>query len=188
MINELFELNCSTIFLLQPLGLSRKKLGSLGFVNAYLQDKHCPLSYIGNMVFLLFKPGEEGSFRYFTDTERLRTPLFIDEYDYEGGYTVLVYEFPDALSGDFELFRQGKYSRFSEAFRATIGQELEVVIEGVTYTQPTMQHAVITRLPEWKAILEEEWGVVIDSDQDLWKRPSNEEVLDIYHLDKKHHD
>lgn len=120
MIEDLLKYNCSTLFLLYPLGLSVQGLSGTGFRNCYLRDSERPEYNSLNIVLLLFKPRDSTRFQCLVDTEKSRTPLFIDEYDYEGGYTVMVYEFPPDLASDYALFKEGKYSRLSKEFQKTV--------------------------------------------------------------------
>jgi hypothetical protein len=168
MIDDLFKMNCSTIFLLHPLGLSRTKMDRTGFLNCYLRDPEHP--YEGMQVlYLLFKPGVK--FKYFVDTEKERTKLFIDEYDLEDGFVVLVYEFPPELSRDYELFLKGSYSLFSKEFKATIPKYTR---NG--YKELSFQYMVVNRHPEWKAYLEGEEGLNMPISEELeyWMMPNME--------------
>ena len=54
-IDVMMKWNCSTIFLLHPLGLNRLKLAEIGFKEAYVRDEYCETEY-KNPVFLLFEP------------------------------------------------------------------------------------------------------------------------------------
>lgn len=168
MIDDLFKMNCSTLFLLHPLGLSRSAMEKTGFINCYLEDPEHPYEGL-DVVYMLFKPGSR--FKYFVDTEKTRTPLFIDEYDLEDGYVVLVYEFPKELKEDFERFKKGAYSSFSKQFKETVPKYTR---NG--YKEYSFQYMVINKLPEWKYYLEGEEGLnmSLDDGVELWMAPNME--------------
>ena len=171
MIEDLFRMNCSTLFLLHPLGLSRKALEGTGFCNCYLRDENKP-EYEGmNVVLLLFHVKSKERFNWFVAKERVRTNLFIDEYDYDEGYVVLVYEFPEELAEDFERFKLGKYSEFSEQMKSCYPTEQEVIIEGKRMKSPSIQHMIVERVGEWKDIIEESLGVHLDNEAEYWQVP-----------------
>lgn len=175
MIDELFKLNISTLFLLQPLGLGRVMLEGQGFINAFLKDENYENPDNLDLVFLLFRPKNREKFKYFIDLEKGRTPLFIDEYDYEGGFVVLVYEFPSVLHDDFVLVKKGNYSSVSAAYRKTITQKTNQKVQadnaqGWKYAD-SMQWMVIHKDPDWRLVLEEDLGIALAPDDELWSKP-----------------
>jgi hypothetical protein len=175
MIKELFKLNCSTLFLLHPLGLSRKQLQGTGFINCYLRDKNKP-EYEGlNVVFMLFLPKAQDKFRYFTESEKARTPLFIDQYDLEDGYTVMVYELPENMADDFELFKQGKYSQLSDTYLASLPKQVAVPTKNGYQTSNTVQWMIIGQLEEWRDLLETEFNAPVERDTEMWQKMSWED-------------
>jgi hypothetical protein len=173
MIDELFLINCSTLFLLQPLGLNKQQLDGYGFVNAFLEDGGNENVYEGTVLFLLFKPRSLEKFKYFVDTEKVRTPGFVDEYDYEGGYVVLVYELPLEYHADYELFKQGKYSQFSDKLKKAYPKERSF---GGSGPLPTIQWMIVNKYPEWKQIVETSLLIEppLDAAAELWQAPNME--------------
>lgn len=175
-LKELFSFNISTLFLLQPLGLQWKELRTIGFCNCYLRDEAHP-EYEGlQVVMLLFEVKDQDGFRLFVDKEKERTPHFIDEYDHEDNYVVLVYDFPDDLTEDYERIKRGEYSKLSQKYQATLQQTVEVTILGSTglpsrKKSHTTQYMIIRKTPEWKALLEDYFGsdINFDDGREFWK-------------------
>lgn len=182
-LKELFQLNVSTLFLLHPLGLKWKELLDMGFINAYMEDVDHP--EYDEMVLVLFKVRKEDAFRYFVDGERERTSHFIDEYDHEGGYVVLVYDFP--LPEDLKRVREGKYSQLSAEYRKTVKETITIPLipprvdemgNVVTSVEnETMQWMVINKMDSWKVFMEEELGASLEGNDEYWMAPGEREIL-----------
>ena len=66
---------------------------------------------------MLFKPDDVPYFGEFLDAEYERTSNLVEDYDYPGGYVVLIYKLDPDLNRDFNIVRQGKYSRTSKKFQ-----------------------------------------------------------------------
>lgn len=100
---------------------------------------------------------------------KIRAPLFIDEYDLEGGYVILVYDFPEEMRGDIEKFKKGKYSQFSNWYRS---QETS-----------KFQNYVINKDSEWKVLVEDMYGTILAPEDELWQIVNWEkETLDINNI------
>ncbi len=92
------------------LKIGKEVLMANGFINAYVKDAMKEVQY-ENCIYLLFKPANNNLFKEFLDAEYERTTALIDDYDYNGGYVILVYTLDDKWKSDFDLIRQGKYSK-----------------------------------------------------------------------------
>ena len=84
-----------------------------------------------NAVYLLFKPKDLDKFRDFLDGEYERTKSIIDDYDYEDGYVVVVYEINPRLKNDIELIKQGKYSQTSTKFQEIFPKVIQIKKEWI---------------------------------------------------------
>lgn len=196
-VSKLLERNCSTIFLLNPLGLEKQRLDKLGFVEAYLKDEYSTNEYI-NPVFLLFKPENVNNFQVFVEREYDRinihtgTKDLVADYDRGNGEIVLVYEFP--FKKDYERFLEGKYSRFSKDIVETYPKTIKTGTDN-KFTALGVPYRIITKDRESKEILaqiygnsfltnqpittisdmlEKEFGTPITEDMELWSIPSIE--------------
>lgn len=174
-LKELFSFNVSTLFLLQPIGLQWKNLKDLGFCNCYLRDETHP-EYEGlRVVMLLFEVKDPTKFKAFVDGEKERTELFIDEYDHEDNYVVLVYEFPDKLLEDYERIKRGEYSKLSREYQDTLQKTVEVTVMSNGFPTKkkshTTQYMIIRKTPEWRELLEGFFGsdINFDDGREYWK-------------------
>lgn len=190
MFLDLSRFNCSTLFLMPILGIGWRDVKKLGFCNCYLRDVNKQEYEDMEVVMLLFQNKGDDKFRYFVEKEKARTPLFIDEYDYEEGYIVLVYEFPEELKEDYHKFKKGEYSKLSKEFlkktpettpdkvRATVqyadGSTAEQMVSA-----PNMAYMTITRDPLWIDTLKEFFGedIPFEDGRELWKVPDDFENL-----------
>jgi hypothetical protein len=95
-----FKKTITTMFFIPTLGIDRDMLSKNNFINGYIKDSNRDIQY-ENAVYLLFKPEDLDKFRIFLDDEYERTKSIIDDYDYEDGYVVLVYELNKAFNKYF---------------------------------------------------------------------------------------
>lgn len=185
MLEQLYKFNCSTLFLLSPLGLSRRVLKEFGFINCFLKDGNRDL-HIVNPVLLLFKPDDMDTFQMFVEEEYKRSRYLVEDYDYIGGYVVLVYKFPEEFNSDFQLFLEGKYSKFSDKFRKIYPKIIKIVDEyGRRHDELSSQYRIIYKTDDWKEQIEKDYNVLIDKDQEYWSVPDmSRETLKIEEFKK----
>jgi hypothetical protein len=81
----------TTIFMVPTLKVPKDELKDNGFINAYIKDGSREVQY-EDCIYLLFHPKNLDKFRNFLDSEYERTKDVIDDYDYESGYVVVVYQ------------------------------------------------------------------------------------------------
>lgn len=173
--------NASTLFLIRP--IMRKSLSDLdeyNLINSYLKDKNRE-DLDEDLLFVLFKPKDFDFFSFFTAKEELNEN-FIEDYDYEGGYTVLVYKIPISLKRDFEKFKEGKYSEFSNYTKNLYKKAVQV---GVLSEKSSFQWQVFKKDPELHKELEEYVGEKLDEGIELFPVPNLErETLDIQKINE----
>lgn len=117
------NLTTSSIFLLRGLGLLKttetisdsRIVTELGFLNAYLSDSN-HVSYLDHPLYLLFKPTNLTSFSEFLEGE-YDVNIVKEDYDYVGGYVMLLYDFPKEYIGDYDLILEGRYSEVSKKYK-----------------------------------------------------------------------
>lgn len=177
MIGELFKINASTLFILKPVvGVNWGVLGEeFGLINSYLQDK-AREDLTGELLFVLFKPVDFDYFEMFLE-EQSKSEHFLEDYDYAGGYVVMVYKIPKWLESDFKLFKEGKYSKFSDLLKNCYDKEVKAFLQPI----PTFQWDVFNKSDRLRKELEEYIGNYIDKSSEIWGLPDVEkkEVLDI---------
>lgn len=190
-LEGLLRRNCSTMFLLYPLGLSVRNLEGFGFVEAYLKDEYCQTDY-ETPVFLLFKPDDKELLQLFIDGEYLRENTFTNTFDLQEDYNrgdgevVLVYDFP--FKRDYKIFLNSKYSRFSEKMINTYPKMVPAPTGGMKIVGT--QYRIITKdkdtvnllvkeygqgfltdqnIPTIASMLEDMYGTPFDDSMELWK-------------------
>ncbi len=82
----------TSIFMVPTLMVPKNALKQNGFINAYLDDVDRDFKYDDDVIYVLFLPTDLAKFREFLDGEYERTTSIIEDYDYEGGFVVLVYK------------------------------------------------------------------------------------------------
>lgn len=137
--------NITTIFLAPTLNITKARIEGMSYINAYVTDVGHPLDYEPYVIFLLYKPENLELFRSFIEEEYERTDLIIEDYDYDGGYVVVVYKLDDDYKDDYDLILQGKYSETSDKFQqlfpdtvTVLGKERDSVQRMVFNKDPRM--------------------------------------------------
>jgi hypothetical protein len=149
------------------LKINRENLMSNGFINGYAKDGRKDVQY-ENCIYLLFKPDDVDKFRDFLDGEYERTKSIVDDYDYEDGYVVVVYELSPKFKKDFELVRQSRYSKTSEEFQKLFPKIIKIKKNGVNREEVSLQFRVFNKTEDLKQFWEDKLGVEFDDEVELW--------------------
>jgi hypothetical protein len=169
----------TSIFIVPTLSIGKDKLLDNGFVNGYIKDNKRDIQY-ENAVYLLFKPENLDKFRNFLDGEYERTKSIIDDYDYEDGYVVVVYEINPRLKGDVELIKQGKYSQTSPAFQGSFPKVVQIKKNGLRRDEISLQYRVFNKTEDLVKFWEDKLGIELPDDVEVWHGFFEEnEVLDL---------
>jgi len=180
MITEKDRKNCTTIFLLPGIGHTRQELLPYGFVAAYLDDLQHEVHY-EEALYLLFKPEDVPAFQKFLEEEYRKPSLILEDYDYRGGFVVVVYKVDNRYLPEYQLFLQGKYSRFSAEYVSQFPMEILVDLpKGGKVVKKSLHYHIFNRTKEIKDYWERKIGEKIPEDMELWSSPDmDKEVLDI---------
>jgi hypothetical protein len=157
----------TSIFIVPTLSIGKDKLNDNGFVNGYIKDNKRDIQY-ENAVYLLFKPENLDKFRNFLDNEYERTKSIIDDYDYEDGYVVVVYEINPRLKGDIELVKQGKYSQTSPSFQGSFPKVVQIKKNGLRRDEISLQYRVFNKTEDLVKFWEDKLGVELPDDVEVW--------------------
>jgi len=157
----------TSIFIVPTLSIDRGKLLDNGFVNGYIKDGKRETQY-ENAVYLLFKPEDLDKFRNFLDGEYERTKSIIDDYDYEDGYVVVVYEINSKLKNDIELIKQGKYSKTSPAFQGIFPKVVQIKKKGLRRDEISLQYRVFNKTEDLVQFWEDKLGMELPDDVEVW--------------------
>lgn len=157
----------TSIFMVPTLKVDRIKLMENGFINGYVSDVKKLPAYEG-AVYLLFQPKDLDKFRDFLEGEYERTKDIIDEYDYEGGYVVIVYKLNPKFKNDFNLIREGLYSKTSEQFQTLFPKVVKIQKDGLRRDEISLQYRVFNKTEDLVKFWEDNLDVEFDEDQEIW--------------------
>lgn len=176
----------TSIFMVPTLKIGREKLAENDFINAYIKDGGKDVQY-KNAVYLLFHPKNVDKFKQFLDDEYERTKSIVDDYDYEGGFVVVVYELNKKFGKDFTLIKQGKYSKTSKEFQALFSKVIKVKKNGYQKDEISLQYRVFNQTQDMREYWEDKLGVDFDDDMEVWEGWTEEnEILFIDKLKEQH--
>jgi hypothetical protein len=171
--------NITSIFMVPTLKVDRTSLMENGFINAYVEDSKRQPAY-KDAVYLLFQPKDLDKFRQFLEDEYERTKNIIDEYDYEGGYVVVVYKLNPKFKSDFLLIKEGLYSQTSQEFQALFPKIVKIQKDGFKRDEISLQYRVFNKTADLVKYWEDKLGVEFDEDQEIWHGfVLEDEILDI---------
>jgi hypothetical protein len=169
----------TSIFMVPTFKIGKERMVECGFVNGYIRDKRKEIQYEG-CIYLLFKPEKLDVFREFLDEEYERTKSIIDDYDYEDGYVVLVYQLDKKFKKDFELVKTGKYSKTSKEFQELFPKTVKIKRNGVMKEEISIQFRVFNKTEDLRKYWEEKFDVEFDDTMEVWETfHYDDEILDI---------
>jgi hypothetical protein len=157
----------TSIFMVPPLKINRESLKENGFINAYYKDGKREIQY-ENCIYLLFRPKAIDRFRGFLVDEYERTKSIIDDYDYEDGFVVVVYELDQKFKKDYELIKQGKYSKTSKEFQDIFPTSVKLNQGSFSKDHLSLQYRVFNKTEDLIQFWQEKLDVVFDDDQEIW--------------------
>src|SRR5690349_2707436 len=159
----------TSIFMVPTLKINKDRLYDHSFINAFIKDINREAEY-ENAVYLLFKPTDFTAFNHFVNTEYDRTSQIIDDYDYDGGYVVLIYILnPDYLE-DFELIKQGKYSKTSSKFQELFPKVVKIIKNGLHKDEVSLQHKIFRKSGDLREYWEERIGTQLPEEMEVWEK------------------
>jgi len=158
----------TSIFIVPTLKIDRDKLRENGFINAYVKDGKRDVQY-KNAAYLLFRPEDLYKFKEFLDDEYERTKSIIDDYDYDDGFIVVVYELNPKFSKDFQLIKSGKYSKTSREFQSEFSKIIKVKKNGLHEDRISLQYRIFNKTQDLKKFWEEKIGIEFDDSMEVWQ-------------------
>ncbi|MBC7088694.1 MAG: hypothetical protein H5T96_09570, partial [Tissierellales bacterium] len=132
-----------------------------------------------------FKPRNIDKFREFLEKEYERTKAIIEDYDYEGGFVVVVYKLDVEYKDDFKLIQKGKYSQTSKPFQKLFPQVVKIMKNGLHRDELSLQVRIFNKTEDLVTFWEEEFEMQFDEDWEVWRGwNEEEEVLNIEKVKK----
>jgi hypothetical protein len=160
---------------------SKESLIGNGFLNAYIKDATADVEY-DNAIYLLFKPNDLDKFRAFIESECERTKALIDDYDYNDGYVVVVYQLDVKFKKDFDIIKKGKYSKTSPAFQALFPKVVKIMFRGLYKDELSLQYRIFNKTQDLVDFWEEKFNISLGEDVEVWHGFFEEK--EILNLDK----
>jgi hypothetical protein len=173
--------NITSIFMVPTLKVPKDALRGNGFINAYIKDARKEDQYKG-CVYLLFKPENLDKFREFLDNEYERTKAVIEDYDYEDGYVVVVYQLDEKYKNDFTLVQGGKYSKTSANFQKLFPKVVKITRNGLSKDEISLQYRIFNKAEDLISFWETKLGIEFEDDYEVWD--GWDESKEILELDK----
>lgn len=166
LIEELKTENLCTYFILPLLKLSKVSFVKSNFIDCFITREGRTLAVKVYMVNLLSR-------KTYT-AEYTRTVI-------NDGYNYVLYEIPSKWTRDVQLFRQGKFSKMSEAAKDHIR-----TYSGLEYRTPTRGGSYVTdgrllaldRNPLLREMWESMYNVVLGDDDELLSIPGDKSYID----------
>jgi hypothetical protein len=144
------------------------KLKKAGFLDSYLKDDMSDIKY-KNCIYLLFKPNDIDLFKDFLDSEYERTKQIIEDYDYEGGFVVVVYKLSQKWKEDFNLIKQGKYSQTSDGFQKVFPKVIKLMKNGLHRDELSLQYRIFNKTNDLIEYWQDKLGITYwDEDMEVW--------------------
>lgn len=160
-----------------PLKIPKEQLLANNFINAYSFDNTKDYE---DCIYLVFHPKDMDMFRLFLDSEYERTSSLLDDYDYPGGYVVLVYKLDDNFKDDFALVRESKYSKTSIEFQELFPKVIKILVGSLRRDEISLQYKIFKKTNDLVEFWEEKFGVKFSPEYEVWSWfNKEEETLDI---------
>jgi hypothetical protein len=157
----------TSIFIVPTLSIGKEKLVDNGFINGYIKDGGREVQY-DNSIYILFKPENLDKFKEFLDEEYERTKSIIDDYDYEDGYVVVVYQLNSKLDKDIELIKQGKYSQTSPKFQEIFPKIVKLKRNGLLKDEVSLQYRIFNKTKDLIQFWEDKLDIEFDDSYEVW--------------------
>lgn len=169
----------TSLFLLPITGNVSMDLKKYGFLNAYLQDELKSDQY-ENCIICLFQPDDIVDFDMFVEEEKLKKVNVVDDYDYPGGFSVVVYDLGKDYEDDIEKIMAGKYSKTSKKYKQLIPAQLG---RGLIKKVTSIQHLVFTKSDRIKKEIEKLYDIELPEDVEYWEMfDKSQEILKFKHV------
>lgn len=157
----------TSIFIVPTLKINRDRLKGNGFINGYVSDCQREDQY-ENCIYIVFKPENVEKFRDFLQDEYDRTVSIIEDYDYEDGIVVVVYQLNKEFYKDVELIKQGKYSKTSKMFQEIFPRIIKIRREGLHRDEISLQYRIFNKTADLREYWENKIGVAFDDTMEVW--------------------
>ena len=176
----------STIFIAPTLNIPRKDKEENGYLNAYIKDSGREVNY-EDAIYLLYQHSDMFKFKKFLDMEKSRTSQIIDDYDYDGGFVVVVYKLNPKFKKDFNIIKEGKYSTASESFKKLFPKVIKIQTpNGLHRDELALQYRIFNKTNDLVEFWEAKFGIKFEPNMEVWGGWNEEvETLNIEKVKKE---
>ncbi len=158
----------STLFLVPTVGINRDTLKDNGIINGYVSDKDREITY-PDSVYILFRPPNMDRFKEFVDVQYERNKGLIDDYDPAEKFVVLVYTLNPKFKENYDLIKQGKYSKTSKEFQALFPKVIKLVKKGQPAKESiSLQYQIFNKSEELKEYWDDRAAIDFKGDMEVW--------------------
>ena len=162
------KITITTMFIVPTLNIDKAELKANGFINGYIYDDRRDIQY-ENAVYILFKPSDLDKFRKFVDDQMTLDKGIVDDYDYEDGYVVLVYNLNKKFKKDFNLVKEGLYSQTSKSFQNLFPKTIKVERQKGSFRDETaLQHRVFDKSDDLRSYWEDKIDMKFTEEMEVW--------------------
>jgi len=162
------KVTITTMFILPTLNIDKAELKANGFINGYIYDDRKDVQH-ENVVYILFKPTNLDKFRVFIENQMTLKKDIIDDYDYEDGYVVLVYNLNKKWKKDFNLVKEGLYSQTSKGFQNLFPKTIKVEKQKGNFRDETaLQHRVFDKSSDLRSYWEDKIDMKFTEEMEVW--------------------
>jgi hypothetical protein len=140
----------TTIFFVPTLKIPKIDLINNEFINAYINDEQSKNEH-NDCIYLLFRPFYISRFIKFVNKEYAIENSLIENYDLKNGFVVLVYKLNGSFLKDFELIKQGKYSKTSKNFQKQFSETVEIERDNKKVEEKSLQYRIFNKTKDLEA-------------------------------------
>jgi len=166
----------TSIFMVPSLNIPNDSLKENGFINGYIEDAERDFQYLDS-VYLLFLPEDIVNFREFLDSEYERTEQIIEDYDYEGGFVVVVYKLNPQWNDEFELIRKGRYSKTSKNFQKLFKKVVKIKKNGLHRDEISLQYRIFNKTEDMIEYWKNKIGIEWEDHLEVWEGYDREKEI-----------
>ena len=170
---------CTTIFMVPTLKNPKDSLKNNGFINAYIEDEMSDSEY-KDCIYVLFKPDDVDLFKDFLDNEYERTKQIVEDYDYNGGFVIVVYKLNKKFDKDFKKVKQGEYSKTSKEFQKLFPKVVKLKKNGLHRDELSLQYRIFNKTKDLLEYWQEKIGSSVNwkDEYEVWSEfKENEQTL-----------
>lgn len=171
----------TSIFIMPTVYPSVVDLKTYGYINAFGVDEEKDLQY-ENAIYALFKPKDLKMFNSFLEKEYKRTSLIIEDYNYGKEHVVIVYKQLPKFKEDYDLIKEGKYSKTSKEFQSLFPKTVYVYNNSITNEEYSIQYKIFNKTADLVQYWENKIGQKLSPEQEYWDiYDKNNETLKLEH-------